>query len=65
MHPKEIGQNYDLIAHFGREDRLQANGIPQLERAIRFARNRRFGLDVGCGCSGRFIDGLVTVRASG
>jgi 2-polyprenyl-3-methyl-5-hydroxy-6-metoxy-1,4-benzoquinol methylase len=60
MHPKEVGQNYDLIADLWREDRMQANGIPQLERAIRFARNRRFALDVGCGCSGRFIGRLAT-----
>ncbi|PTR15991.1 methyltransferase family protein [Nitrosospira sp. Nsp2] len=54
MHLKETGQSYDAIAHIWREDRIQSNGIPQLERAIRFARNRRFALDIGCGCSGRF-----------
>ena len=58
MHPKETGQGYDAIAHIWREAPIQANGIPQLERALGFAGNRPFALDIGCGCSGRFIDVL-------
>jgi hypothetical protein len=38
MHLKEIGKSYDAIAHIWREDRIQSNGISQVERPIRFAR---------------------------
>ena len=62
MHPKEIGNSYDAIAHIWRAPPIQSNGLPQLERGLRFAnhcRSGRFALDIGCGCSGRFIDALV------
>lgn len=65
MHPKDIGLSYDAIAHLWREAPIQSNGLPQLERVLRFAsqccsgRSGRFGLDIGCGCSGRFIDALA------
>ena len=65
MHPKDIGLSYDAIAHLWHEAPIQSNGLPQLERALRFAsqcrsgRSGRFALDIGCGCSGRFIDALA------
>ena len=62
MHPKEIGHSYDAIAHIWREPRIQSYGVPQLERALGFASHCRsdcFALDVGCGCSGRFIEVLA------
>ena len=37
MHPKDIGLSYDAIAHLWREAPIQSNGLPQLERALRFA----------------------------
>ena len=61
MHPKEIGNSYDAIAHIWRAPPIQSNGLPQLERGLRFAnhcRSGRFALDIGCGCSG-LIDALV------
>jgi len=38
---------------------MQLVGIPQLERALRFTTARQYALDIGCGCSGRFIDRLI------
>lgn len=60
MEPEEIGRSYDEIAEVWLEAHLQTNGIAQLERAIQFAENRGAALDIGCGCSGRFIDCLAT-----
>lgn len=56
MCPEEIGRSYDLIAQEWLQPRLQTQGIAQCQRAIAFTRNRRWALDIGCGCSGRFID---------
>lgn len=57
MNPSEIGSAYDEITHLwdgGDFDRT--NGIEQHKRALKFAKNRGNALDVGCGCTGRFID---------
>ena len=59
MEPEKTGRQYDGIAHLWQEPHLQGNGIPQFERAIRFIKNRGPALDIGCGCSGRFIDLLL------
>ncbi|MGA3171369.1 MAG: class I SAM-dependent methyltransferase [Chthoniobacteraceae bacterium] len=59
MNPNEIGRSYDSIAHVWRESRIQSNGISQVERAIQFTTTRKYALDIGCGCSGRFIDLLI------
>lgn len=57
MKPVEIGRAYDRITHLWQsEDFNRENGIAQHRRAIAFVENRRNALDVGCGCSGRFID---------
>lgn len=60
MRPDEIGRGYDTIAHIWQEPRIQSNGLPQLERAIKFTKARQWALDIGCGCSGRFLDRLMT-----
>lgn len=57
MRPQEIGKAYDEITHlWERDDFDRSNGIEAHERAIAFCTNRGRALDVGCGCSGRFID---------
>ena len=57
MDPENIGKAYDLITHlWEREDFSRKNGIEQHKRALTFVENRNKALDVGCGCSGRFID---------
>lgn len=57
MNPQEIGQVYDKITHlWEREDFNRKNGIEQHKRALAFVKNKGKALDVGCGCTGRFID---------
>jgi len=56
MRPEEIGRRYDQIAQQWQEPWLQSNGIAQFQRAIQFTQQRGAALDIGCGCSGRFID---------
>lgn len=57
MNPQEIGKAYDKITHlWEREDFNRKNGIDQHKRAIEFVENKGKALDVGCGCTGRFID---------
>jgi SAM-dependent methyltransferase len=60
MRPNAIGRSYDTIAHVWQEPQIQSVGISQLERALKFTTARQYALDVGCGCSGRFIDCLIT-----
>jgi trans-aconitate methyltransferase len=61
MNPAEIGKAYNQITHLWEsEDFNQKNGIEQHERAIAFVKNRGLALDVGCGCTGRFIDLLLS-----
>ncbi len=59
MRPDEIGRSYDAITHVWQEPRMQSVGMSQLERALGFATARRYALDIGCGCNGRFIDRLL------
>lgn len=57
MNPKAIGQAYDTITHlWEREDFNRDNGIAAHQRAISLVENKVQALDVGCGCTGRFID---------
>ncbi|MEM7772815.1 MAG: class I SAM-dependent methyltransferase [Cyanobacteria bacterium P01_A01_bin.37] len=61
MKPSEIGQAYNQIPHlWENEDFNRNNGIKQHEKAIAFIGNRGKALDVGCGCTGRFIDLLLS-----
>lgn len=60
MKPRDIGRAYNQITHLWERDEFnRENGIPQHERAIAFVKSRGDALDVGCGCTGRFIDLLL------
>lgn len=60
MNPSDIGKAYNQITHLWKgEDFNRDNGIDQHKRAIAFVKNRGKALDVGCGCTGRFIDLLL------
>jgi SAM-dependent methyltransferase len=59
MDPEALGHEYDKIATHWQEPFLQTNGLAQFEKAIRFTKNRGPALDIGCGCSGRFINLLL------
>ncbi|MGD1851360.1 MAG: class I SAM-dependent DNA methyltransferase [Cyanophyceae cyanobacterium] len=57
MNPEEIGKAYDQITYrWESEDFNRKNGIEQHKRALAFVKNKGKALDVGCGCTGRFID---------
>jgi SAM-dependent methyltransferase len=57
MNPSDIGQAYNQIAHIWESESFNKNnGIAQHEKAIEFAKNQGKALDIGCGCTGRFID---------
>lgn len=57
MNPKDIAKAYDKITHlWERKDFDRNNGVHQHKKAVAFARNKGKALDVGCGCTGRFID---------
>jgi len=55
MQPTDIAQSYDSIAHHWLEAHLTTNGIRQHEHALKFRSRGGLALDVGCGCSGRFL----------
>lgn len=60
MKPTDIGKLYDQITHLWHSDSFdKSNGIDQHHRALSFVQNRGKALDVGCGCSSRFIDLLL------
>lgn len=58
MQPKDIGAAYNQITYlWQRADFDRQNGIQQHIRALAFLTKRRGeALDVGCGCTGRFIE---------
>lgn len=59
MNPQEIGKAYDKITHLWESvDFNKENGLEQHKRALKFVENRGKALDIGCGCTGRFIDFL-------
>lgn len=61
MTPEETGRSYDQIAEIWNSDTFnRRNGLAAHERALTFL-SRRDGraIDLGCGCSGRFIDLLT------
>jgi SAM-dependent methyltransferase len=61
MNPEDIGQAYNQITHLWESDDFdRSNGIIEHQRAIAFVKNRGKALDVGCGCTGRFIDLLLS-----
>lgn len=60
MKPKDTAKAYDQITHLWTRDEFKSeNGIEQHKRAIAFVKNKGKALDVGCGCTGRFIDLLL------
>lgn len=59
MKPADIAKAYDQITHrWDSKDFNMKNGIEPLKKAISFSKGRGHALDVGCGCTGRFIDQL-------
>lgn len=61
MNPKDTGKAYDKITHlWERKSFDRNNGIEQHKRALKFVQNKGKALDVGCGCTGRFIDLLIS-----
>lgn len=61
MTPEQIGQAYDGITHLWQSDDFDRNnGLAQHQRALAFCDSRGAALDVGCGCSGRIIDWLLS-----
>jgi predicted TPR repeat methyltransferase len=57
MKPSDIAQAYDTITHLWESEQFNMNnGIEQHNRAVSFVEKRGLALDVGCGCTGRFID---------
>lgn len=60
MNPSDIGQAYNQITHIWESENFNmSNGIAQHEKAIEFSKNQGKALDVGCGCTGRFVDLLL------
>ncbi|MED5523684.1 MAG: class I SAM-dependent methyltransferase [Pseudomonadota bacterium] len=56
MDPSDIGKAYDQITHLWQRPGFdRSNGIAQHQRALAFASKAGFALDIGCGCTGRFI----------
>ncbi len=60
MNPVETGKKYDTITHLWESDRFNRdNGMAAHRRALQFVTQQGRALDVGCGCTGRFIDLLL------
>lgn len=60
MKPEDIGKAYNQITHIWDSEKFDMNnGIAQHKKAISFVKNRGNALDIGCGCTGRFIELLV------
>ena len=58
--PEQIGRAYDSITHLWQSDDFNRdNGMAEHRRALGFVDGRGAALDVGCGCTGRFIDWLL------
>lgn len=60
MQPSEVAQSYDQIAHRWQDPRVELSGLDQHKRALAFVKTHGNALDVGCGCSGRLIDLLIS-----
>lgn len=55
MNPTEIADSYDALAERWLNSDLETNGMGQHRRALQFRAGGGVALDVGCGCSGRFV----------
>lgn len=61
MKPDDIGKAYDRITHLWDSDQFNRhNGIAQHQRAIGWTVQRGKALDVGCGCTGRLTELLLS-----
>lgn len=61
MQPIDTGKAYDQITHlWQREGFDRTNGIAQHEKALSYVKSSGLALDIGCGCTGRFIDLLLS-----
>ena len=61
MKPHDIGKAYNQITHlWDTEGFNRNNGIDHHKRTIAVVKNKGKALDVGCGCTGRFIDLLLS-----
>jgi len=62
MNPSDIGKAYDQITHLWTRDAFdRANGITAHRKALQFVTTHRgVALDVGCGCTGRFAELLIS-----
>lgn len=61
MTPDQTGKAYDQITgRWSREDFNREYGMEQHRRALMFSRQKRQALDVGCGCTGRFTELLLS-----
>lgn len=58
MSPTEVGRSYDAIADRWATPGHPLPGLAAHQRAMQFVTTRRYALDAGCGCNGRFIDYL-------
>jgi SAM-dependent methyltransferase len=61
VNPQEIGKAYDKITHLWEGGSFNRNnGIDEHKRALAFVKNKGKALDVGCGCTGRLIELLLS-----
>jgi len=61
MTPQKTAQSYDKLASYWNSEEFDRdNGLEQHLRALKFLKNRRTALDVGCGSSGRIIELLIS-----
>ncbi len=57
MEPIEVGKAYNQITDIWQSENFDlSNGIRQHKHALTFTKNRGRALDIGCGCTGRFVD---------
>lgn len=60
MKPENIAKAYDQITHLWDSDEFDmSNGIAQHHKALSFVKQAGKALDIGCGCTGRFIELLL------
>lgn len=60
MKPEQIGAAYDQITHMWQsKDFNRENGISAHKKALAFVESKHKALDIGCGCTGRFLDLLI------
>ena len=61
MKPGEVGKAYDQITHLWDNEQFNRNnGIAQHQRAIGWTLQRGKALDVGCGCTGRLTELMLS-----